>query len=95
MARARPENFAKASDAHIEYTARWATWLAGDVITESAWSVEPSGEMEITQSTNTTTTATVWLSGGTPGTIYEVTNRVTTIGNRSEVCTIQVYVEGE
>ena len=34
--------------------------------------------------TSTTTAAIIWLSGGTLGSTYTVTNRIFTVGNRQE-----------
>lgn len=43
--------------------------------------------------TNTATKATVWLSGGTAGQIYTVTNRITTAAGRTEDRSFAIRVE--
>lgn len=48
----------------------------GDTITSSTWFADTG--ITIDSHTNTTTVATVWLSGGTDGLDYRVTNRITT-----------------
>ena len=56
-------------------------WLQGETITASTWSVSgPDAELVIDSDTNSTTVATVVLSGGTANRTYTVTNRVTYAG---------------
>ena len=76
--------FIKDPDSILDYSVDWGYWLSDvvDTISTSTWIVE-SGLTEITN-TNTTTTSTIWISGGTLGTTYLVTNRITTAGGRSE-----------
>ncbi len=60
-----------------DYTVNWALWLAtAETISSVAWTV-PTG---ITNSatTNTTTTATIRLTGGTADTEYTIACKVTT-----------------
>jgi hypothetical protein len=67
--------------ATLDYTISWADWLVNtDVITASTWTVE-TGVTKVTDAF-TTTTATIWLSGGTHGEEYTVVNRITTQGGR-------------
>ena len=56
----------------------WSAWLTkrGTTIATSTWSV-PSGLAEVSSS-NTTTTATVLISGGTDKTSYVITNHIVT-----------------
>ena len=77
----------------LDYTIDWGTnWLAaGETISTSAWTVE-SGITKDSDS-NTTTTATVWLSGGTAGTVYTVTNRITTSAGRTAERSLYIKVE--
>lgn len=76
------DSFLKDPDAVLDYQIDWSTWLGSDTIASSSW-VIPTGITEDSDS-NTTTTATVWLSGGTAGTTYTVTNRIVTAGGRTE-----------
>lgn len=67
----------KNSTALLDYSFDWSNMLdPGDVIAGSAWDV-PAG---ITQDSvyNTNITTTIRLVGGTPGSIYTITNSVTT-----------------
>lgn len=73
--------FVKDPDSVLDYTVDWDSWLSTDTISSSDWVIE-SGITEDSAS-NTTTTATVWLSGGTAGTRYKVTNRIVTAEGRT------------
>ncbi len=83
--------FVKDPDAVLDYTVNWSDWLAtGETISTSAFTVD-SGITKDSES-NTTTTGTVWLSGGTAGTRYEVTHRITTSDSRTDDRTFFVQV---
>lgn len=83
--------FAKDPEAVLDYAVDWSRWLAGDEIVTSEWTV-PSGLTKVSDS-KTTTKATVWLSGGTVGQSYTVTNRITTTGGRTEERSFTIRVE--
>jgi hypothetical protein len=78
-------------NAVLDYTIDWSDWLpSGDTILSSSWSV-PAGLTE-DSSSNTSTTATVWISGGTAGTNYRITNHITTTEGRQDDRTIPLFV---
>ncbi len=67
----------KDPDATLDYVWDWTAWLAdAETISTVTWLV-PDGIDEDSTS-NTDTTATIWLSGGTLGSAYEITCRITT-----------------
>lgn len=70
------ERFDKDPDAVLKYTRKWNKWLGTDTIATSVWVVEDGITKD--SDTNDTTSATITLSGGTAGTEYTVTNRITT-----------------
>jgi hypothetical protein len=72
----------KADDATLDYVISWATWLDGDTITASTWTVDDG--MTEASSGNTDTTTTIWLSGGTLGNSYTIMNHITTTAGRIE-----------
>ncbi|MBI4910310.1 MAG: hypothetical protein HY820_42225 [Acidobacteria bacterium] len=74
--------FTKDPNAVLDYTIDWTRWLAGDQIATSEWLV-PSGLTKMADS-KTASSATVWLSGGTAGQSYTVTNRIMTSAGRTE-----------
>lgn len=54
--------------------------MSGDTIASSTWIVDDGIVNDSAQ--NTTTITTIWISGGTVGTTYNVTNRITTAAGR-------------
>lgn len=67
----------KDPQAQLDYTFNWSQWLpGGSTIASVIWTI-PAGITQIASSF-TNTTATVWVSGGTVGTTYTVTCRITT-----------------
>ena len=82
--------FLKDPNAVLDYVVDWTTWLNGDTIATSVWTV-PSGITQDSES-ESTTSATVWLSGGTVGETYQLVNRITTAGGRTEDRTIRITI---
>lgn len=82
--------FTKDPNAVLDYEIDWETWLGSDTISSSSWTAD-SG-LTVDSDTSTTTTATAWLSGGTVGTTYSVTNRIVTAAGRTEDRTIKIKV---
>ena len=79
----------------LDYTMDWSEWLRdGRVLSNSTWEIQ-SGLTQVA-ALSTSTTATVWLSGGTDGETYLVKNIVTTtgahplIGKRSISIAVQI-----
>lgn len=68
--------FEKDPDAVLKYTRKWNKYLGSDTIATSIWILDDG----ITKDgdTNDPTSATITLSGGTAGSSYTVTNRITT-----------------
>ena len=80
----------KDPNATKDYGIDWASFLAGDTIQSSTWIV-PAG-LTSSNPSNTSTTTTVWLAGGTLGETYTVTNRVVTAGGRTEDQSLRFYI---
>jgi hypothetical protein len=80
----------KDADAVLDYGFNWAPWLDSDTIATSEWDV-PEGITEDSDD-NTTTLTTVWLSGGTAGETYTLTNTITTAGGRTDERTVHIKV---
>ena len=74
--------FIKDPDAVLDFTVDWSDWLDSDTIASVTW-VVPTGITKDSD-TKTTTTATIWLSGGTVGTNYSIVCRITTAGGRTD-----------
>lgn len=73
----------KDPQAVLDYVFDWSDWLGADTITGTpTWAV-PSGLTKDSQS-NTTTTATAIISGGTAGDDYKIACKITTVGGRTD-----------
>ena len=86
-----PGTFVKDPSERLDYQEDWSDWLDSDTISSSIWSV-PTGLTQYGSATSTTTVATIWLSGGTHGQEYLVTNTVTTAGGRIGERSIKILV---
>lgn len=84
------ETFTKDPNATLDYEIKWGDWLTSDTISAVTWTVETG--ITQTAATNTTTAATIWLSGGEAGTEYTVTCRVTTTAGRIDERSIAIRV---
>lgn len=85
--------YAKDPDATLDYPMDWGAWLdaaGGDRIQTSTWTlaagIANAGE------TNSGTMAVIWLAGGTAGSSYIVSNRIVTVGGRTDERSIQINV---
>lgn len=83
--------FEKDPNATSSYQFDWTAWLAGDTISGSAWAPLPS-DLTVVSTANTTLTTTIVLSGGTPGRIYRMRNRITTAAGLSEDQTAELVI---
>ncbi len=80
----------KDPDAILDYINDWVYWLNGDTISTSQWTADTG--ITVVSSIKTDTTATVWLSGGTVGSTYLVTNRIVTVAGRTDDRSISIRV---
>jgi hypothetical protein len=84
--------YAKDPNAVLDYVVDWSEWLAAsETISTSTFTVA-AGITKDSES-NTTTTAKVWLSGGTIGTTYRISNRITTNQSRTDDRSFDIRVE--
>ena len=85
------KTFIKDPDAKLDYQWDWSDWLdSGDEIASAVFTV-PSGLTNVSNS-KTTTTATIWLSGGTAGETYEIACEITTAQTRIDERTVCIRV---
>jgi hypothetical protein len=94
------ETYVKDPNEVLDYKIDWHSppppegkgpWLIGsDTIESSEWIVP--AEISQDDDSNDTTTATVWVSGGTDGEDYELTNRITTVEGRTADRSIVIAV---
>ena len=86
-----PSRVTKDPGEDLDWEHGWADELAGDTITDSAWTIPDgltAGEID---EDFTTTTTTVSLAGGTAGEKYDVINTVQTAGDRTLVRRLRIY----
>lgn len=85
-------SFTKDPDAKLDYMVDWTEWLgATDTISTSTWAISPTG-LTKDSDTKTTKTATIWLSAGTAGQEYTVTNHIETMAGRKEDRSFKIVV---
>ena len=84
--------FTKDPDAVLDYSIEWSKWLAGDQIQTSTWTAGDP-DLQAANETDTVTSTTVWLSGGTEGQSYTVTNHITRVGGRTDERSFTIQVE--
>jgi hypothetical protein len=70
-------SYEKSSYADKDYGFDWEKWLDGDTLNTVEWIITPSG-LAAANASNTTTVATVFLSGGEVGEEYIVRCRIAT-----------------
>jgi hypothetical protein len=83
-------DYVKDPDETIDYVFNWKPELYGDTIFTSEFLL-PDG-LEEESSSNTTSSATIFVSGGDSGNTYRITNRIVTIGGRTRDRTINVTI---
>jgi hypothetical protein len=84
--------FSKDPSASLDYVNDWTSWLAtGETISTSTWTV-PTGITKDSDS-KTSTTTTIWLSGGTAGTVYTVANLIVTSASRTDERSFRILCE--
>lgn len=68
-------------------------WLgSGETITTSTWTVAAGLTQTTPTPSNVDGKTTVWLTGGTAGTSYRVTNHITTSTGRQDERSLQINV---
>jgi hypothetical protein len=85
--------FLKDPSAVLDYTIDWDgdDWLGSDTITGTpTWTLQ--GGITLSSQSNTTTAATAWIAGGTHGTDYLASCRITTTGGRTDERSILLRV---
>lgn len=84
--------FRKDPSSVLDYGFDWSEWLgSGDIIVASSWIFDVVGLTTEDDLFGDDATS-IWLSGGTDGVDYLVTNRITTLDGRTEDRTMQISV---
>ena len=74
----------------VDVVIDWADWLDGDTISTSSWTL-PDGVTQSAES-ETSTTATLKVSGGTAGQDYTVANTIVTAGGLTAERSVRLMV---
>lgn len=84
-----PSQYDHDPNAILDYNVDWGSgaapgpWLAsGETISTSSWTI-PS-DLTLVTATKTDNQATAWISGGTAGVVYRITNRIVTSATRQD-----------
>lgn len=81
----------KDPDATLDWRFDWTDWLdTGETISDSVMTV--SAGLVKDSDSHSLSSATVWLSGGTAGSVYSVANKITTSAGRIDERTITIRV---
>lgn len=83
----------KNQEARLDFSLDWSAWLETDTIQGATWEVDVSG-LTINDETHTDTVSTIWVEGGTVGSVYILYNEITTVGGRIDGRSIQITVVG-
>ena len=86
----------KHPDATLDYAVDWGTdYLSGEALATSDWSIAPvePGGVSLAGSAFDLLVATATVAGGKAGTIYRLTNHVTTTDGRDDSRSIMLRVE--
>lgn len=75
--------YQKTSAEILDYTVSWVDFLGTDTIATSVWSLD-AGITQVSES-ETTTTTSIFVSGGATDKTYTLTNTITTAGGRTAV----------
>jgi hypothetical protein len=87
-------DFIKDPNAVLDYGFDWSDWLqAGEIISTSTW-LNPDS-ITINSNAKLDKSTVVWVSGGTPGKSYRLTNRIVTNNSpaRTEDRTLLIEVQ--
>jgi hypothetical protein len=67
-----------------DYKWDWSDWLDGDTIATHTVTAEDGITKDSSSITDDSTSVTVWISGGTAGSEYQITCQIVTTGGRTD-----------
>lgn len=89
----------KDPDEVLDYQIDWTERLNGDTISTSAWTISAADEASptLTEDSNDIVSGNtvIWLSSGTIGIRYSLTNRITTAAGRTMDQTVYLRVKSK
>jgi hypothetical protein len=88
-----PSTFIKDPSAVLDYVFDWSAWLTdGETISTRTITATTGITVASSAITGSSTTVTVWLSGGTAGATYYVTCAIVTSASRTDERTVTIRV---
>jgi hypothetical protein len=84
-------DYTKDPDSTTDFEFNWKPELDGDTIQSATFSL-PDGMTSVSES-NTTTTATIFVSGGSTGCTYRIRCRIVTDGGRTWDKTLYILIQ--
>jgi len=85
----------KDPDEILDYQMDWSSRLVGDIISVSTWVLPVGSTLNKVAESKTTTSTTIWLSGGTLGERYELLNRIDTAAGRKMDQTVSLIISSK
>jgi hypothetical protein len=87
--------YLKDPHSRVDYAIDWTGYLDGQIIADSAWLIAPAetGGIDIDAESFGLDRAAATLTGGIPGHVYSVTNRVTLSDGRSDERSLTLRAE--
>ena len=83
--------FVKDPDAVLDYKIDWLAWLAfGETISSKTVTATTGLTVDSSTITDSSTSVTIWLSGGTAGASYTVTCQIVTSASRTDERSITI-----
>jgi hypothetical protein len=79
-----PARYVQGVDEVVDYSIDYSAFLGNDTIVASSWTcdVSSSSGLELSKSSYSTTSTTIWVAAGLAGYAYRLLNHVTTAGGR-------------
>ena len=82
--------YLKDPEATLDYKFNWLEWLDGDTIATQVVTIDDGATVESSAITDTNTSVTAFVSGGTVGRSYVLSCNITTVGGRPDDCSLPV-----
>lgn len=82
----------------LDYTIDWSDRMSGDTITTSEWEMDPDNDDELLiEDSNSISgeNTIIWLSGGTLGETYFLTNHIVTSAGREMDQTVKLKIKSK
>ncbi len=84
--------YLKDPEATLDYKFNWLAWLDGDTIATQVVTIDDGATVESSAITDTNTSVTAFVSGGTVGRSYVLSCKITTVGGRTDERSLTILV---